>query len=213
METDVQQINWEEIFTDDAFKKLNFIEATFNSSHRKFTDIQNYENYNDFIIFLDVSEEEITDLLLSNKRLLNCDLIGFKCKNEEFSHKINDLITNFESIYNIKNLDESDQIIIYDFIINNKGNDALYKKVINNFFILLEHLYKIKKRENEKVKIDENNENIKIYEIFGDLKGILEEFKDTFKGKNDSTTIKISKINDYYLKLIFKYAKYAKKDL
>ena len=110
-------------------------------------------------------------------------------------------------------MDESDQIIIYDFIINNKGNDALYKKVINNFFILLEHLYKIKKRENEKVKIDENNENTKIYEIFGNLKGILEEFKDIFKGKNDLTIIKISKINDYYLKLIFKYAKYAKKDL
>ena len=162
---------------------------------------------------MDVLEEEITDLLLSNKRLLNCDLIGFKYKNEEFSCKINDLITNFESIYNIKNLDESDQIIIYDFIINNKGNDALYKKVINNFFVLLEHLYKIKKRENEKVKIDENNENTKIHEIFGNLKGILEEFKDIFKGKNDLTIIKISKINDYYLKLIFKYAKYAKKDL
>ena len=213
METDVQQINWEEIFTDDTFKKLNFIEAMFNSSYRKFIDIQNYENYNDFIIFLDVLEEEITDLLLSNKRLLNCDLIGFKYKNEEFSYKINELITNFESICGVKNLDESDQIIIYDFIINNKGNDALYKKVINNFFILLEHLYKIKKRENEKVKIDENNENTKIYEIFSNLKGILEEFKDIFKGKNDLTIIKISKINDYYLKLIFKYAKYAKKDL
>ena len=35
----------------------------FNSSYRKFIDIQNYENYNDFIIFLDVLEEEITDLL------------------------------------------------------------------------------------------------------------------------------------------------------
>ena len=207
MEIDIQQINGEEIFTDDTFKKLNFIEAMFNSSYRKFIDIQNYENYNDFIIFLDVLEEEITDLLLSNKRLLNCDLIGFKYKNKEFSYKINDLITNFESIYNIKNFDEIDQIIIYDFIINNKGNDELYKKVINNFFILLEYLYKIKKRENKNVKIDENT---KIYEIFGNLKGIAEEFKDIFKGKNGLTIIKISKIYDYYLKLVFKY---VKKDL
>ena len=206
MEIDIQQINGEEIFTDDAFKKLNFIEVMFNSSYRKFIDTQNYENYNDFIIFLDVLEEEITDLLLSNKRLLNCDLIGFKYKNEEFSYQINDLITNFESIYNTKNLDESDQIIIYDFIINNK-NDDLYKKIINNFFILLEYLYKTRKRENENVKIDENT---KIYEILDKLKGIAEEFKDIFKGKNDLTVIKISKIYDYYLKLIFKY---AKKDL
>ena len=63
MEIDIQQINGEEIFTDDTFKKLNFIEVMFNSSYRKFIDIQNYENYNDFIIFLDVLEEEITDLL------------------------------------------------------------------------------------------------------------------------------------------------------
>ena len=144
---------------------------------------------------------------LSNKRLLNCDLIGFKYKNKEFSYKKNDLIINFESIYNIKNFDEIDQIIIYDFIINNKGNDELYKKVINNFFILLEYLYKIKKRENKNVKIDENT---KIYEIFGNLKGIAEEFKDIFKGKNGLTIIKISKIYDYYLKLVFKY---VKKDL
>ena len=132
---------------------------------------------------------------LSNKRLLNCDLIGFKYKNKEFSYKKNDLIINFESIYNIKNFDEIDQIIIYDFIINNNGNDELYKKVINNFFILLEYLFKIKKRENENVKIDENT---KIYEIFGNLKGITEEFKDIFKCKNDLTIIKISKIYDYY---------------
>ena len=144
---------------------------------------------------------------LSNKRLLNCDLIGFKYKNKEFSYKKNDLIINFESIYNIKNFDEIDQIIIYDFIINNNGNDELYKKVINNFFILLEYLYKIKKRENKNVKIDENT---KIYEIFGNLKGITEEFKDIFKCKNDLTIIKISKIYDYYLKLVFKY---VKKDL
>ena len=206
MKKDIQQINGEEIFTDDAFKKLNFIEVMFNSSYRKFIDTQNYENYNDFIIFLDVLEEEITDLLLSNKRLLNCDLIGFKYKNEEFSYQINDLITNFERVYNTKNLDENDQIIIYDFIINNKNED-LYKKIINNFFILLEYLYKTKKGENEDVKIDENT---KIYEIFDKLKGIAEEFKDIFKGKNDLTVIKISKIYDYYLKLIFKY---AKKDL
>ena len=50
----------------------------------------------------------------------------------------------------------------------------------------------------------------KIYEIFGNLKGIVEEFKDIFKCKNDLTIIKISKVYDYYLKLIFKN---AKKDL
>ena len=61
MEIVIQQINGEEIFTGDAFKKLNFIEVMFNSSYRKFIDIQNYENNNDFIIFLDVLEEEITD--------------------------------------------------------------------------------------------------------------------------------------------------------
>ena len=50
----------------------------------------------------------------------------------------------------------------------------------------------------------------KIYEIFGNLKGIVEKFKDVFKCKNDLTVMKISKVYDYYFKLIFKY---AEKDL
>ena len=49
----------------------------FNSSFRKIIDTLKYEDYNEFVIFLDLLEKELTDLLLGNKKLL----INIKMKN------------------------------------------------------------------------------------------------------------------------------------
>ena len=200
----IQQIKEDEIFTYNIFKKLNFFEVMFNASYRKVIDTLKYENYNEFVIFLDLLEEEMTDLLLGNKKLLNCDLIEFKYKNEEFSYQINDLITNFESKYNTQEIDNNDKIVIYDFIRTYDGNNDKYKSIINDFVNLIEYLYKIKIDENEKIKIDENT---KIYEVLKNLKGVSNDFKNIFKEKNDLNVKKISNIYDYYLKLLFKYVK------
>jgi len=203
----IQRIKEDEIFTYNVFKKLNFYEVMFNSSYRKVIDTLKYENYNEFEIFLDLLEEEMTDLLLGNKKLLNSDLIGFKYKDEEFSYQLNDLITNFESKYNTQDIDNNDKLVIYDFIITYDGNNIKYKNIINDFEISIDYLYKIKTDENEKIKIDENT---KIYEVVENLKSVTDDFKKIFKEKNNLIVRKISKIYDYYLKLLFKY---VKKDL
>ena len=205
MKINIQKIKEEEIFSYKIFKKLNFYEVMFNSSYRKIIDTLKYENYNDFVIALDTLEEEMTDLLLENKKLLTDDELNeFKYKDEEFLNQINDLITNFESKYNTQDIDDSDKIVIYDFVFTNNGNNEEYKKIINDFVSLIEYLYKIKVDENPKIKIDENT---KIYEVFKSLKGISKNFENIFKDKDGLIVKKITKLYDYYLKLIFKYVK------
>ena len=205
MKINIQKIKEEEIFSYKIFKKLNFYEVMFNSSYRKIIDTSKYENYNDFVIVLDTLEEEMTDLLLGNKKLLKDDELNeFKYKNEEFLNQINDLITNFESKYNIQDIDDSDKIVIYNFILTHNGNNDEYKKIINDFVSLIEFLYKIKIDENSKIKIDENT---KIYEVFNFLKGVSKNFENMFKEKEGLIVKKITKLYDYYLKLIFKYVK------
>ena len=200
----IQEIKDDEIFTYNIFKKLNFYEVMFNSSYRKIIDTLKYENYNEFVIFLDLLEEEMTDLLLENKKLLNNDLIEFKYKDEVFSYQINDLITNFESKYNTQDIDDNDKVLIYDFINTYKNNNDKYISIINDFVTLIQHLYKIKIDENEAIKIDENT---RICEVLDNLKGISDDFKKIFEEKNNLIVKKISNIYDYYLKLIFKNVK------
>ena len=199
----IQQIKESEIFTFETPKKFNFISVFINSSYRKIIDTGKYENYNDFIIFLDSIEEEMTDLLLKNKKILNCEFIEFKYKDEVFSNGINNLITNFESKYNITDLNLNDKILIYDDVINYEGNNDRYITIINDFINLIEYLYKIKNDE----KNNNINEDTKINEIVKNLNGISEDFKTLFNENNDIIVKKISNCFDYYLKLIFKSIK------
>ena len=164
----------------------------FNSSFRKIIDTLKYEDYNEFVIFLDLLEKELTDLLLGNKKLLNCELIEFKYKDEEFSYQINDLITNFESKYNTQDIDDDDKFVIYDYVQTYNGNNNKYINAINDFIFLIEYLSK-------KVKI---NENTNIYEVLSDLKGISNDFINICKNKNYLIVKKLSKLYDYNLKLI-----------
>ena len=204
MKINIQSIKEDEIFSYNTFKHLKFIEVMFNSSYRKIIDTLKYENYNEFVIFLDLLEKELTDLLLGNKKLLNCELIEFKYKDEEFSYQINDLITNFECKYNTQDIDDDDKLVIYDYVQTYNGNNYKYINFINDFIILIEYLTKIRNDENEKVKIDESTN---IYEVLSNLKGISNDFINTFKNKNYLIVKKVSKLYDYYLKLIFKYVK------
>ena len=204
----IQQIKDNEIFTFNfPKKKFNFIEVIFNSSYRKVIDTQNYENYNEYEISLDSIEMQMTNILLKNKKLLNNKLIGFNYNNEVFSNKIDDLICNFKYGDMKIGLGIDDKVTIYNYIIDNDGNNEKYKIIINNFITLIEYLNKLK--ENNEI-----NENTKINEIdiIKNQKNISKDFQDIFKDKNDkgNNDLIISKIPnlfDYYLKLIFKYIK------
>jgi len=100
-----------------------------------------------------------------------------------------------------------DKVAIYNYIIDNDGNNEKYKIIINNFITLIEYLNRLKGN-------NEINENTKIneIEIIKNQKNISKDFQDIFKDKNDigNNDLIISKIPslfDYYLKLIFNYIK------
>ena len=199
----IQQIKEDEIFTFNIPKKFNFINVVFNSSYRRVIDTGKYEDYNYINLNLESIEKEMTELLLKNKKLLNCDLILFKYNDEIFSNEINDLITNFESKYNISDIDRNDKLIFYEYAIKTyEGNNDRYKSVLNDFITVIEYLYRIKIDDNNKIDI---NEDTKICEIVKNINGINKEFIELFNDKNEINVKKISNCFDYYLKLIFKY--------
>ena len=198
----IQKIKENEIFTDDLWENINFIELIFNSSYRKIIDTGKYQDYNEFELNLDLLESEMTNKILKNKKLVNEELIYFKYKNEIFKNSVNDLIITFESKYKIADINNEDKAIIYEYIKEYPYDHEKYQIIIDNFIIFIKHLIKIKEEENNKI-----NEKTKIFEIIDNVGGIDEDFKKIFKDKNDLTVNKISNIYDYYLQLIFKYVK------
>ena len=155
------------------------------------------------------TETRITDSLLKGKKLLKNELIEFRYNDEVFSNEIDDVIFNFEHKYTICDINIKDKVEIYNYVIDNKGNNEKYRNIITDFFTLMEYLIKINKN-NYKGDIG----NTQISEIIKNIMNISKDFKDIFKDKNDDkdkeiylTVNKTSNIFSYYLKLIFKYIK------
>ncbi len=165
-------------------------------------DTQNYKNYNLFNIDVPVIEENMTELLLKNKKLINKDLImGFSYNNEIFDNQISDLITRFKGFYTIKDISTDDKVFLFNLVKDNK-NLEFYEMFINNFVILIEHLNNVKNEEKD--SNDVNSESI-IYDVLKQIDaGVSPDFLDKFKDKNNLTVSKISEIFYYFIKLIFK---------
>ena len=200
----VQQIKEDEIFTLNPSEEFSFIDIIYNSSYRKIIDTQNEKNYNSFEINLLVIEENLTELLLKNKKLLNEDLIiGFNYNDEIFDNQINDLITTFKSNYIIKDISLDDKKYLFKYVKDNGGNIEKYEDIINNFITLIEHLNIIKKEENNNIGAES-----KISQVLEAIEVSLEpDFKKIFDEKNEFTVNKTSELFDYYLKLIFGFIK------
>ena len=145
----------------------------------------------------------MTDLLLKNKKLLNCDIKGFSYNNEVFGNKVTNLLTLFRERYNQKNILLIDKVDIYKFAQENKNSIILCKNMINDFITLIEILNE--KRKPNSTQENDINEDSKIYEL-------IDKKKDSFTNSNfmkmfqnnDSLTIdKTYEIFEYYLKLIY----------
>ena len=204
----IQQMKENELFTlPKKFKGL------FNSSYRKYIDTKKHENYNEYEIRLEQIEEDMTNSLLKNKKLISDKIIEFSFNNEVFSYEITDLISNFPFPYEKGNINIDDKEIIYNFIRDNAGNDEKYKEIITNFITLIEYLNRASKDENKKI-----NGNTKIcdIDIVKNTKNISKDFMEIFKEKTeeDKNNIKVNlnvskiiNIFNYFLKLIFNYVK------
>lgn len=116
-------------------EKFSFINTVYNSSFRKIIDSQNERNYNTFEINWPGFEENMTDLLLKNKKLLNKDLIiDFSYNNEIFDYQLSDMLTTFQAEYNTRDISISrdDKKYFYKFVKDNKFLEK-YEDIINNF--------------------------------------------------------------------------------
>ena len=196
----VQQIKEDEIFNLNSSEKFSFIDIIYNSSYRKVIDTQNEKDYNSFEINLLDIEEDMTELLLKNKKLLNEDLIiDFSYNNEIFDNQVNDLIITFKRNYNCIDTSLDDKKYLYSCVKENKENLEIYEDIINNFITLIEHLNNIKKEENNEI-----GSETKISQVLKDIDDrISSDFKKIFEDRKELTLNKTSDIFDYYLKLIF----------
>lgn len=116
-------------------EKFSFINTVYNSSYRKIIDSQNERNYNTFEINWPGFEENMTDLLLKNKKLLNKDLIiDFSYNNEIFDYQLSDMLITFQAEYNTRDISISrdDKKYFYKFVKDNKFLEK-YEDIINNF--------------------------------------------------------------------------------
>jgi len=201
----IQQISDTEIFTLILPNEISFIDVLFNSSYRKILDSEtiSYELYKEFEINYDLIEDNLTDLLLKNKKLLNDDIKEFYYNNEVFGNKVSNLLTLFRERYNQKNILLVDKVDIYRFTQENKNNTILFKNMINDFITLIEILND--KRKQNSTQENDISEDTKIYEL-------IEKKKDSFTNanfikmfqNNDSLTIdKTNEIFEYFLKLIY----------
>ena len=196
----VQQIKEDEIFTLNSSEQFSFIDIIYNSSYRKVIDTQNEKNYNSFEINLKEIEEDMTELLLKNKKLLNTDLIiDFSYNNEIFDNQVNDCIITLKRNYNCIDTSLDDKKYLYNCVKDNKENLEIYEEIINNFITLIEHLNNIKKEENNDI-----GSETKISQVLKDIDDtISSNFKKIFEERKEFTLNKTSDIFDYYLKLIF----------
>ena len=197
-----QQIKKDEIFTLNLTEKLSFIDTIYNSSYRKIIDRYTEKNYNSFEINLPSIEDNMTKLLLKNKKLIYENLIiGFNYNNAIFEYKCTDLIKSFNELYKTKDISSEDKEIINKFIKDNKGNLEKYKDIINDFLSLFEFLNNHKKDKQDK-------EKAKIYDIITkNLINISNDFLSIFNEKKKLTVNKLTELFNYYIQSIFEDVK------
>ncbi len=219
----IQQITEKEIFTMILPKKVSFMNILFDSSYRKILDseVKSNELYKEYEINYDLIEENLTESLLKNKKLLNEDIntiSSFIYNNEVFNNQVTDLITVFNKRYSHKPIDLYNQVDIYKFYQDNK-NANLCQDIINDFITLIKYLNdKRKETKNENIITDQTKDNnkenketefkiteeTKIYEVVNELKdSCSKNFIEIFQNKDNLTIDKTSDIFTYYLKLIF----------
>jgi hypothetical protein len=212
----VQQLDEKEILTLSLPKNVSFIDILFNASYRKILDSENRSNelYKEYEINYDLIEENMTELLLKNKKLLDGDISDFIYNNEVFSNQVTDLIAVFKKRYNNKAVSIYDKVAVYKFFKDNKNNAHLCKNIINDFITLIRYLNDKKKENPEKKKENnkENEINIKEETLISDVVNQLNDkfsnnFIKIFENNEGLTIDKTSEVFLYYLKLIFEVVK------
>ena len=201
----IQQIDEREIFTLKIPKKVSFIDILFNSSYRKILDSDslNNESYNEYEINYNMLEENMTEYLLKNKKLLNEEITEFVYNNEVFSVQLTGFTTLFNLRYLCKEIGINEKVTIYKFTDENKNNNNLSQNIINDFIILIKYLNDKRREKNQEFDIKEES---KLSEVINkNLKeSVSDNFIKIFENNDGMTVDKTLSIFDYYLKTISK---------
>jgi len=210
----IQSANSNEIFITTFSEKFSFDEVIFNSSYRKIALDRNYNSHNQFEVHLDLIEDEMTELLLKNRKLFNDSIINFVYSNEKLEFENKNIITEFNRLYKIEKINIKDKIILYKFYQDNKEkNLEFFITILNNFNQLITFLNNNKKLLNEE-NIDKAlnlKDDSKINEALEKFTKVSDDFITLFK-ENDSLIIsKTSYLFEYYRDLIFQKIKYGLK--
>ena len=199
-EVNIQNIKDNEIFSFKLNKNFSIVNIIFNNSFRKvlINNIRNHESFNNYEIDWEQIEDNMTDILLKNKKLFNKNITKFIYKNEDLFFDNIDIITKFNSNYPPEELLIKEKLLLYELYKDNKENQDLINKILEDFKNLIIHLNNIKNNANNKIK----DKSI-IYDCSLLLKeNISDKFKDLFKG-SDIAINKLSNLFEYYLILAY----------
>ena len=199
----------DEIFITNLPENFSLIEVIFNNSYRNSSLEKDYNMYNQIHVNLDLIEDELTELLLRNKKLFNDIIINFIYSNEKLEFENTNIITEFNGLYEIKDINIKDKIILYQFYNDNEEkNDDFFKNIFNDFIQLILYLNDYKKllNENNKDTLFLKNDT-RISEVLEKFNKVTTNFKDLFKEKESLTISKTTYLFEYYRDLIFKRVK------
>ena len=210
----IQSANSNEVFITTFSEKFSFDEVVFNSSYRKIAFDRNYNSHNQFEVNLDLIEDEMTELLLKNKKLFNDSIINFVYSNEKLEFENTNIITEFNKLYTIENINLKDKILLYKFYQNNKEKNLEFflniLKDFNQAIILLNNNKKLLNEKNINQALNLKDDS-RIIEALEKSTKVSDDFKNLFK-ENDSLIIsKITSLFEYYRNLIFHKIKYGLK--
>ena len=196
----IQNIKSNEIFSFKSTPQFSFIEIIFNNSFRKALITNNFKDaFNLFEIDFDKIEENMTDIFIKNKKLLNDDISKFIYKNEDLFLENFDIITKFNDTYSINPTDElsiNDKILLYNLIKEDPDDMKLVSSFKNMIIYLNNH------KNDKKNRIEENS---KVYDsclLVEKNIYISKKFIELFKN-SEIIIKKLSKLFEYYLILIY----------
>ena len=201
----IQCADINDIFVINLPDKYSFIEVLFNNSYRKFEFYGECKKFKKMEVDIDKMESEITELLLSNKKMFDNYINCFAYMNEYFKFNNTNIITQFNEEYEIEDINLGDKIILYKFYKENKENENLFKTIFNDFIQLIIFLNNNKKLLEEKKKNAINiSQDNKIYEVLQIIEiKISDNFKELFKNKNSFKISKVTYLFEYFRNLIF----------
>ena len=79
-------------------------------------------------------EDEMTEILLRNKKLFNDYIINFVYSNEKLEFENINIITQFIGLYKLEKMNLRDKIILYQFYQDNKEkNIDFFLTILNDF--------------------------------------------------------------------------------